>query len=60
MDDRVLSWLLEDIGRFSAAVWPDKALRRYQLPPARSIVRSVVAVRWDLDGRGVLAAERQG
>lgn len=39
--DDILTWLLEDIARFSAAVWPDKALRPYQVPPARAIVTAV-------------------
>lgn len=40
---RALHWLLSDIGHFSRLVWPDTALRAYQLPAARAIVRSALA-----------------
>ncbi len=36
-----LGWSLGDVARFSAACWPDKALRRYQVGPARAIVAAV-------------------
>jgi hypothetical protein len=42
MDDRAVSWMLADVGNFSRAVWPDKALRGYQLAPARAIVAAAV------------------
>ncbi len=42
-DDRALHWLLRDIGAFSRMVWPETALRPYQLAPARAIVQSALA-----------------
>ncbi len=41
-DDRALRWLLHDIGAFSRTVWPETALRPYQLAPARAIVHSAL------------------
>ena len=41
-DDRALHWLLHDIGAFSRTVWPETALRPYQLAPARAIVHSAL------------------
>jgi len=48
--------LLADIGIFSGAVWPEYALRAYQLPAARGIVRLVAAGR---GGVGVVVMARQ-
>lgn len=42
-DDRALHWLLHDIGAFSWTVWPETALRPYQLAPARAIIDSALA-----------------
>lgn len=42
-DDRALRWLLHDIGGFSRTVWPETALRPYQLAPARAIIQSALA-----------------
>jgi len=41
-DDRALRWLLHDIGAFSRTVWPETALRPYQLAPARAIIHSAL------------------
>ncbi len=41
--------LLADVGAFSRAVWPDRALRLYQLPAARAIVRAAL---WSKGGAG--------
>jgi hypothetical protein len=40
--ERALHWLLHDIGAFSQTVWPEMALRPYQLTPARAIVHSAL------------------
>ncbi len=37
-----LRWLLRDIGAFSRTVWPETALRPYQLAPARAIIHSAL------------------
>jgi hypothetical protein len=42
-DERVFRWPLHDIGAFSRTVWPETALRPYQLAPARAIVHSALA-----------------
>jgi hypothetical protein len=42
MDVSLLEPVLADIGEFSRVVWPDKALRGYQLAPARAIVRAAL------------------
>jgi hypothetical protein len=42
-DDRALHWLLHDIGAFSRTVWPEAALRPYQLAAARAIIHSALA-----------------
>jgi len=42
-DDRALRWLLHDIGAFSRTVWPETALRPYQLAPARAIIHSALS-----------------
>lgn len=42
-EERALHWLLDDIGAFSREVWPETALRPYQVAPARAIVRSALA-----------------
>ncbi len=42
-DDRALHWLLHDIGAFSRTVWPETALRPYQLAPARAIIQSALS-----------------
>lgn len=42
-NDRALHWLLHDIGASSRTVWPQMALRPYQLTPARAIVHSALA-----------------
>ncbi|MDQ6907724.1 MAG: hypothetical protein M3176_12930 [Chloroflexota bacterium] len=42
-DERALHWLLRDIGGFSLMVWPDTALRPYQIAPARAIIQSALA-----------------
>lgn len=39
--DVALSHALQDTSRLSAAVWPDKRLRGYQVEPARMIVQAV-------------------
>lgn len=41
--DRALRWLLRDIGAFSRTIWPEMALRPYQLTPARVIIHSALA-----------------
>jgi hypothetical protein len=41
-DERALHWLLRDIGAFSRTIWPEAALRPYQLAPARAIVHSAL------------------
>ncbi len=41
--NRALRWLLRDIGAFSRTIWPETALRPYQLAPARAIVHSALA-----------------
>lgn len=41
-DAAVVRRLLADIGAFSRAVWPDRALRPYQLPAARAITRAAL------------------
>ncbi|MDQ2785333.1 MAG: hypothetical protein M3Y58_10070, partial [Chloroflexota bacterium] len=41
-DERALRWLLHDIGAFSRTVWPEAALRPYQLTPARAIIHSAL------------------
>ncbi len=41
-DERALHWLLRDIGGFSRMVWPDTALRPYQIAPARAIIQSAL------------------
>ncbi len=40
--NRALRWLLRDIGAFSRTVWPETALRPYQLTPARAIIHSAL------------------
>ncbi|HEY7908983.1 MAG TPA: hypothetical protein VIC60_08905, partial [Thermomicrobiales bacterium] len=42
-DERAFRWPLHDIGAFSQTVWPETALRPYQLTPARAIVHSALA-----------------
>jgi len=42
-DERALHWLLRDIGGFSRTIWPETALRPYQIAPARAIIRSALA-----------------
>ena len=42
-DERAFRWPLHDIGAFSQTIWPETALRPYQLTPARAIVRSALA-----------------
>jgi len=42
---RMLRAMMADIGLFSRAVWPQTALRAYQLPAARAIVAAVRAGR---------------
>ncbi len=42
-DDRAVHWLLHDIGAFSRTIWPEKALRPYQLTPARAIIHSALS-----------------
>ena len=41
-DDRALRWLLHDLGAFSRTIWPETALRPYQLAPARAIIHSAL------------------
>ena len=49
--------LLSDVGTFSRVIWPDRALRAYQLQPARAVV---AAVRGDVAQREfVLIFSRQ-
>ncbi len=42
-DERALHWLLRDIGGFSRTIWPETALRPYQITPARAIIHSALA-----------------
>jgi hypothetical protein len=42
-DERAFRWPLHDIGAFSQTIWPETALRPYQLAPARAIVHSALA-----------------
>ena len=53
----VLRRLFSDVGTFSRVIWPDHALRAYQLQPARAVV---AAVRGDVAQREfVLIFSRQ-
>ncbi len=57
-ENRALRWLLRDIGPFSRMVWPETALRPYQLAPARALIRS--ALRGDGASFAVVFARQAG